>query len=70
VTVEKGAQVHETVMLEGAHVGAGAVVKRSILGRNVVVGPGAVVGSLSVLGDGWVVPAGDVLAGARLPASV
>jgi mannose-1-phosphate guanylyltransferase len=70
VTVEKGARVHETVMLEGGHVGAGAVVKQSILGRNVVVGPGAVVGSLSVLGDGWVVAAGDVLNGARLPASV
>lgn len=70
VTVERGARVHETVMLEGAHVSAGAVVKRSILGRNVVVGPGAVVDSLSVLGDGWVVGAGDVLSGARLPASV
>jgi mannose-1-phosphate guanylyltransferase len=68
--VEKGALVHEAVLFEGAHVQAGAFVKRSVLGRNVVVGPGAVVDDLSVLGDGWVVAAGDVLTGARLPAPV
>jgi mannose-1-phosphate guanylyltransferase len=68
--VEKGAVVHEAVLFEGAHVQAGACVHRSVLGRNVVVGPGALVNDLSVLGDGWVVGAGDVLTGARLPAAV
>jgi mannose-1-phosphate guanylyltransferase len=68
VTLEKGAVVHEAVLFEGAHVQADARVHRSVLGRNVVVGPGAVVDDLSVLGDGWVVAAGDVLTGARLPA--
>jgi mannose-1-phosphate guanylyltransferase len=70
VKVEKGAVVCEAVLLEGAHVQAGACVNRSILGRHVVVGPGALVDGLSVLGDGWVVGAGDVLTGARLPAAV
>jgi mannose-1-phosphate guanylyltransferase len=69
VTIEKGAVVREAVVLEGAHVREGAFVNRSVLGRKVVVGPGAVVDALSVLGDGWVVAAGTVLEGARLPAS-
>jgi mannose-1-phosphate guanylyltransferase len=67
VRIEEGAEVHDAVVLEGGHVRAGAVVRRSVLGRNVVVGLGAVVEALSVLGDGWVVAAGDVLSGARLP---
>lgn len=70
VKVEKGAVVYQAVLLEGAHVQVGACVKRSVLGREVVVGPGAVVDDLSVLGDGWVVAAGDVLTGARLPAQL
>jgi NDP-sugar pyrophosphorylase family protein len=69
VRIEEGAEVHDAVVLEGGHVRAGAVVRRSVLGRNVVVGLGAVVEALSVLGDGWVVAAGDVLSGARLPAA-
>lgn len=69
VRIEEGAQVHDAVVLEGGYVRAGAVVRRSVLGRNVVVGLGAVVEALSVLGDGWVVAAGDVLSGARLPAA-
>jgi mannose-1-phosphate guanylyltransferase len=68
VRVEKGAVVHEAVLFEGTHVHAGACVHRSVLGRNVVIGPGACVDSLCVLGDGWVVAAGAVLKGARLPA--
>jgi mannose-1-phosphate guanylyltransferase len=67
VCIEAGAKVHDAVVLRGGRIGAGAVVRRSVLGRNVVVGPGAVVDALSVLGDGWVVAAGDVLNGARLP---
>jgi len=67
VLVEDGAQVNDAVLLSGGHVRAGAVVRRSVLGPNVVVGLGAVVQALSVLGDGWVVGAGDVLSGARLP---
>ena len=70
VTIEKGAIVREAVVLEGGHVQAGALVNRSVLGRNVIVGQNAVVDKLSVLGDGWVVAAGDVLDGAKLPASV
>jgi mannose-1-phosphate guanylyltransferase len=70
VRVEKGAIVREAVVLEGGRVQAGAFVNRSVLGRNVVVGRGAIVDALSVLGDGWVVAEGAVLDGARLPESV
>jgi mannose-1-phosphate guanylyltransferase len=69
VRIEEGAEIHNAVVLEGGYVRAGAVVRHSVLGRNVVVGLGAVVEALSVLGDGWVVAAGDVLSGARLPAA-
>ena len=69
VRIEEGAEVHDAVVLEGGYVRSGAVVRSSVLGRNVVVGLGAVVEALSVLGDGWVVAAGDVLSGARLPAA-
>jgi mannose-1-phosphate guanylyltransferase len=69
VRVEKGAIVREAVVLEGGRVQAGAFVNRSVLGRNVVVGRGAIVDALSVLGDGWVVADGAVLDGARLPES-
>ncbi len=70
VRIEQGARVSDTVVLEGGRVRAGATVSGSVLGRNVVVGLGAVVDALSVLGDGWVVPAGDVLSGVRLPTAV
>ena len=68
VLIGEGAHVSDAVLLQGGRVEAGAVVRRSVLGRNVIVGLGAVVEALSVLGDGWVVRAGDVLSGARLPA--
>jgi mannose-1-phosphate guanylyltransferase len=68
VCIEPGARVYEAVVLQGGRIRAGAVVRRSVLGRNVVVGEGAVVDALSVLGDGWVVAPGDALNGARLPA--
>ncbi len=69
VRVEEGAHVRDAVVLEGGHVRAGATVRRSVLGPNVVVGLGAVVDELCVLGDGWEVAAGAVLSGARLPAA-
>ncbi len=69
VRVEEGAHVRDALLLEGGHVLAGAMVRNSVLGPNVIVGLGAVVDDLSVLGDGWEVAAGAVLSGARLPAA-
>ncbi len=68
VFIEDGAHVRDAVLLEGAQVKKDAFVHGSVLGRDVVVGVGAIVRDLSVLGDGWVVEAGDTLSGARLPA--
>jgi len=69
VRVEEGAHVRDALVLEGGRVRAGAMVRNSVLGPNVIVGLGAVVDDLSVLGDGWEVAAGAVLSGARLPAA-
>lgn len=44
VVVENGAVVQGSVLLDGARVGAGAVVRRAILDKNVVVPPGAHIG--------------------------
>jgi glucose-1-phosphate adenylyltransferase len=44
VTVEEGAVVQASVLLDGVHVGNGAVVRRAILDKNVVVPPGAHIG--------------------------
>jgi len=63
-----GCVVHEAVVLHGARLKPGATVKRSIIGPGVVVGSGAVVEGLSVLGQGWEVADGEALDGARLPA--
>ena len=44
VIVEQGAVVQGSVLLDGARVGRGAVVRRAILDKNVVVPPGAHIG--------------------------
>ncbi len=43
-TVESGAKVFDSVLFERVHVGADAVVRRAILDKDVVVGPGAQIG--------------------------
>jgi glucose-1-phosphate adenylyltransferase len=44
VMIENGAVVQGSVLLDGARVGAGAVVRRAILDKNVIVPPGAHIG--------------------------
>jgi mannose-1-phosphate guanylyltransferase len=65
--VEDGAQVEDSVVLEGAVVGTGAAVRDSILGPGAAVGPGARVEG-TVLAEGATVPAGSVCEGARVGA--
>ena len=67
VTVGAGALVERSVVMEGAVIGDGARVADSIIGRRVVIGNGAVVRDLSVIGDGYEVDAGAVVAEGRLP---
>ena len=66
--IEKGATVRDAVVLEGGRVRRRRVCEPLGPRPQRGCGPGAVVDALSVLGDGWVVAAGDVLKGARLPA--
>lgn len=65
--VAAGAEVVESVLLDGAVVGEGAVVRRSVLGAGARVGEGAVVTDLSVVGSGFDVAPGAKLAAARVP---
>ncbi|HET9076276.1 MAG TPA: NDP-sugar synthase [Acidimicrobiales bacterium] len=68
VTVGPGALVERCVVMDGVQVGEGAVVTDSVLGPGARIGAGARVENLSVIGDEWMVEAGAVLSGARLPA--
>ena len=64
--VATGAHVVRSVVLPGARIGAGAVVRGSILGADSVIGEGAVLDDDVVVGDGVEVPAGAVLSNGRL----
>ena len=46
MTIEEGADVRESVLMPGVHVGAGAKVYRAIVAEGVKVDPEATVGSL------------------------
>ncbi|MEP6761301.1 MAG: NDP-sugar synthase [Sporichthyaceae bacterium] len=64
--VAAGAEVHGSVLMDGAVVGEGALVRDSVLGRDAEVGPGSSL-SGTVVGDHAVVAAGnELVAGARV----
>ncbi len=66
-SVGAGAVVQRSVLLPGATIEAEAEVVDSIVGAQAIVGRGTVVRNLSVVGDGVVVAAGEVLDGAKRP---
>jgi mannose-1-phosphate guanylyltransferase len=66
VVVEAGATVRGSVLMPGARVEADAVVERAILGPRSVVGHGARVDDVAVLGEGAVVGAGLRMSGGSL----
>jgi mannose-1-phosphate guanylyltransferase len=68
--VERGASVEGSVLLPGARVAAGARVAGSILGKDCVVAEGCELAPVTVVGDGFVVPAGARLSDARVPAEM
>jgi len=65
-TVERGAVLEDSVLLDGARVARDAVVARSILGKDAVVGAGARVED-SVLGDGASAPPQAQLRSRKVP---
>jgi mannose-1-phosphate guanylyltransferase len=65
--VLEGARVVDSVLHGGVTVGVGASVRRSIAGPMAVIGDGAVLDELTVLGDGAHVDAGATLTGVLLP---
>ncbi len=67
--VGTGAVVSRSVLMAGAEVRSGAVVHDSILGPRSVVGEGARVSGMTIIGVGAEVPPGSVLEGARYPVS-
>ena len=65
--VLEGARVVDSVLHGGVVVGVGASVRRSIAGPAAVIGDGAVLDELTVLGDGAHVDAGATLHGVLVP---
>jgi mannose-1-phosphate guanylyltransferase len=65
--VLEGARVVDSVLHGGVTVGVGASVRRSVAGPMAVIGDGAVLDELTVLGDGAHVDAGATLTGVLLP---
>ena len=63
------ALVRDSVVCADATVGANAVVDGSVIGPGASVGEGAKVTGLSIIGDGVVVDAGQVLEGVAIPES-
>jgi len=51
VTIEPGAIVERSIVMDGATIGKGTVVEQSIVGRGAVLGPDCHVADCSVLGD-------------------
>jgi mannose-1-phosphate guanylyltransferase len=66
-TIGPNAVVDGSVVLPDARVGPATTVSRSIVGRRAVIGAGARVEGLSVLGDGAIVAPGETLVGVRRP---
>lgn len=63
IDVEEGASVIDSVVMPGAKIGRGAVIRRAILSENCVIQPGAFVGeetgNIVVIGNGAVVKSGE-----------
>lgn len=67
VSVGDDAEVIDSVVMANSQIGPAAVVRDSIVGQSVVVGSGASLSALTVIGDGYRVSPGTSLEGARLP---
>ena len=67
--VEPGARLSGSVVLPGARIGAGAVVSDSVVGDHATIEPAARVLGFTLIGDGAVVEAGEIVRGGRLSAS-
>jgi len=70
VRIGAGATVEGSAVLPGARIGARARIVGSIVGPAAVIGDGAVLDELTVIGDGVSIDAGASLHGARVPENV
>ena len=70
VCVGEGASLVRSVLFDGASVEAGARVHSSIVGYKARIEAGAVVDDLTVVGDGMTIAAGEMIHGARVPATL
>lgn len=66
--VGPGVRLTGSVVLPGARIGAGAVVSDSVVGDHATIEPGARVLGFTLVGDGAVVEAGEIVRGGRLSA--
>ena len=67
VTVEAGAHVANSVILDRTTIRTGARVMDSVVGSDVIVGEGAYIGEVSIIGCGIEVEPGASFAGVRFP---
>jgi mannose-1-phosphate guanylyltransferase len=67
VQIAEGASIVGSLLFDGAAVGPGANVSSSIVGSRARIGSGAGLSELTIVGDGQVVEAGEILRAARIP---
>jgi mannose-1-phosphate guanylyltransferase len=67
VSIGAGAEVVDSVVMSGARIRDHAIVRDSIVGAGAIIGVGAAVTALSVIGDAQTVEPGAALEGARVP---
>ncbi|HUN37573.1 MAG TPA: NDP-sugar synthase [Trebonia sp.] len=64
--VASGAQVHGSVVFDGAEIGVGAVVRDSIVGRGAVVCEGAILNGVVIGDEAYIGPGNELRHGARV----
>jgi mannose-1-phosphate guanylyltransferase len=69
VTIGSGAVVESSVLMDRVVVEEGSHLRRSLVGPGATIGAGSTVESLSVIGDGFAVPASAHLTDQRVPAA-
>ena len=64
--VASGAQVHGSVVFDGAEIGSGAVVRDSIVGRGAVISEGAILNGVVIGDEAHIGPGNELRHGARV----
>jgi NDP-sugar pyrophosphorylase family protein len=69
VRVEEDAEVVDSIVMDGATIGAKVRIHHSVVGAGASIGDRATLEALTVIGDGETIAAGSSLKGARVPSA-